>query len=124
MFDPRPEIRTASRSGCERSLLDEDTTPAFADFADHLRGLASRLQQTDGRFGLGRRYDGDHADTAVEGAIHLRLLDTPLPLEPVERRIPVPAASAERDLQTFGQYARYVVCEPAAGDVREPVNRY
>src|SRR6185437_12626699 len=125
MFEPRPEMRIARRSGGRAdSLLDDDTAPALADLADQLRRLPARLQETDGCIGLSGRHDGDHADAAVESTIHLRRLDAPLPLQPLEGRILLPASSLEHHFQTVLQHARNVVGQSASGDVGETANRH
>ena len=74
MLEPRPEIRMASRSGRAGGAhsLDDDAAGRRARTSPmSLRCLAVRVEERDGRRRLRGRHDDDHADAAVEGAVHL-----------------------------------------------------
>ena len=64
----------------------------------------------------------DHADAAVEHAMHLRIGDVALLLQPVEDRRARPARAFEPRLHVTGQHARHVFDEAAAGDVRHALD--
>src|SRR3981081_914067 len=81
MFDPRPEIRIATRrfmaspcrmaSPCEIEMTVIND-PMFAGSRDHFTqkcdALAALGENIGDRFDCFRLHDGDHADAAVEGA--------------------------------------------------------
>src|SRR5439155_12371126 len=124
MFDPRPEIRMATRrfmaSPCQIEMTVIDHA-MFAFGGDHLaqqRHALAALGKNSGdlfdRIGLD---DGDHADTAVEGAQQFELGDAPLRRQPFEDRQHRQARQVDPDTEMLGQHARNVVGESAAGDV-------
>jgi hypothetical protein len=51
-----------------------DTFISSADFAEHSRGFAQFTQASHDGFGIGRGDVHRHADTAVEGAVHLSVV--------------------------------------------------
>src|SRR5262245_48690089 len=106
MLEPRPEMRMASFStepacardrcvGSPRSLVNHHAGSALAHFAEERRGLAACGQQPNALVRTIRRNDGNHADAAVEGAVHLRAIDTRSLLQPVEHRVAMPRAALE-----------------------------
>ena len=67
--------------------------------------------------------DGRHADAAVEGAEQLAVLDPPRLPRPADDRGDRPAPPVEAGAQPGGQDPGEVDDEPAAGDVREALDR-
>src|SRR5512139_606621 len=122
MLLPAPEIRIARRMGSGVSV-NHDARAARADVADERGALAGAVQQLHRLIGPVGCHHGDHADAAVEGAMHLGRLDVAGGGKPVEQRIAMPGTALEPSLQPLGQHARDVVGESAASDVREGVHR-
>src|SRR6202161_2205757 len=93
MFDPRPEIRMATRRFIASPRQIEMTV---IDHAMLALGLDHLAQQHDVLSGFGqivgplcngvRSYDRNHADAAVEGAQQLKFSDAPLLRQPFEDR--------------------------------------
>ena len=74
--------------------------------------------------GLVGRDDDDHADAAVEGAQPARRRSIAADFRhPAEHRKQRPCAGVERHAQPFGQHARDVVGQAAAGDVGKRLDR-
>src|SRR5690606_28723331 len=65
----------------------------------------------------------DHADAAVEDAVHFVLVDVALLLQPVEHSRALPAGDIDDGLAAFGQYARDIVQQAAASDVSHGLDR-
>src|SRR6266436_2667417 len=86
MFDPRPEIRIATRRFMTSPRQIEMTVVNHAMFTrsrDHLaqqcHALAALGQDVGDLFDGVRLHDGDHADAAVEGAQQFEFGDAALP---------------------------------------------
>ncbi len=58
-------------------------------------------------------------DSAIEHAIHFRVRDLSLLLQPLEYRLAAPGTALENHFQSIRQHARNVVNQAAAGDVRQ-----
>src|ERR1700733_256181 len=117
----RSAITTTGRAAAAawRSCADEHAAPAGAHLADDLRALAARPEELHRRLRALTRDDHRHTDAAVEGAVHLGIVDARGTLQPAEQRILGPAAPLEHGLEARGQHPRDVVGETAAGGVRE-----
>src|SRR3982074_695324 len=102
-----------------RSFVDEHPTPAGADFPDALRRFPARREEFHRGEGTLGWHDHDHAYATVESAVHLRRLDAPGTLQPIEHRIAVPAAALQHRFEPVGKYPRQVVAQTSAGDVRQ-----
>src|SRR6185295_2598537 len=130
MFDPRPEIRMATRrfmaSPCEIEMAVIDHAVfacggndlaqqrcGFAGAPDHVHHLVDRA-------GFG---DDDHADAAVEGAQQFQFCDAALFGQPFEYRQHRQARQIDAYAEMPRQHARDVVGKTAAGDVRQPLDR-
>src|SRR3569833_3723642 len=131
MFEPRPEIRTATRFFAiglqleiERAVIGDTLLAASADYAadgaDRLAGLGEGLAH---RRRILRRDDDDHADAAVEGAQHFLRRDVADLGQPAEHRRRVGLGQVYARAETLRQHARNVVGEAAAGDVGEALDR-
>jgi phosphoribosylformylglycinamidine cyclo-ligase len=70
-----------------------------------------------------RRNDHHHADAHVEHAQHLVPIHFAVLEEELEDGQHRPRSELDASVERFGQHTRHVVREPAAGDVRERVNR-
>jgi hypothetical protein len=66
----------------------------------------------------------NHADTAVEHAVHLGLGNVAALLQPVEQLRPWPHLFPEHRAHALRQHARHVADQPAAGDVRQSLYRH
>src|SRR4051794_12997557 len=130
MFDPRPEIRMATRrfivSPCQIEMAVIDHTV--------LAGRGNDLtQQHCGFAGLGEDIhdpvdgvgfdNGDHADAAVERAQQFEFGDAALLGEPFKHRQYRQARKVDADSEMFRQHARDVVRKTATGDVRQSLDR-
>src|SRR5258706_14232231 len=62
-------------------------TGTVDDLAGQPRRYLAGGQEGQGPVGVLRRYDHHHADTHVEGALHLGAVDAPLGLHQVEDRL-------------------------------------
>src|SRR5262245_7034466 len=116
MFEPRPEIRIATRlpaSGIDHVAVAAD------DLTDARVGLAQCIEVAGERLHILRRDDTDHADAHVERAVHLRFGDAAQLLHDGEHRQDGPGAPLDPGRCAFGKDAREVVGQPAPGDVGE-----
>src|ERR1035437_2252335 len=93
MFDPRPEIKIATRRFMASPCQIEMTVINHAIFTrsgDHLaqqhNALASLSENVGDLFDCVCFHDGDHADTAVEGAQQFEFGDAALLGQPLEDR--------------------------------------
>src|SRR5882762_7166524 len=113
MFDPRPEIRIATRrfmaSPCQVEMAVIDHA-VFACGRDHLaqqRHALTAIRENPGdffdRIGL---HDGDHADAAVEGAQQFELGDAALLRQPFEHGQYRQPRQIDADAEMLGQHAR------------------
>ncbi len=84
--------------------------------------LAFGLEQGQRFFKLICRQGDDHADAAVEGAIHLVTGNVAGLLQPAEHRRPLPALLVDHRLGVGRQDARDVFPEAATGDVGQSVD--
>src|SRR3984957_4656178 len=130
MFDPRPEIRMATRSFMALTCKIEMTVIDHAVFAggrDHLAQqrdtLAAFGEHVADRFDRVGLHDGDHADAAVEGAQQFEFGDAALLRQPFEHRQHRQPRQVDADAEMLRQHARDIVGEAAAGDVGKPLYR-
>src|SRR5258708_18819272 len=130
MLDPRPEIRMAVRRfmpsprQIEMAVIDHAIFGGARDhFAEPHDGLAGRGENLGDVAGRIRLDDGDHADTAVEGAQQFKFRHAALLGQPFEHRQHRQSREIDADAEMPGQHARNVVGEAAAGDVGEPLHR-
>src|ERR1700722_12545541 len=106
-------------------LADNDHAAITApDLAQQKRVLAVLGQYAHGLIGTLGLDDGDHADAAIERAMHLPLLNRTSASQPFEHRLPGPRTSLEYHLESGAQRARNVLAQAAAGDVRERAHRH
>ena len=68
-----------------------DSAPANYIYCPHCGGALETRQVGDRPVGIRRRHDQNHADTAVEHPMHLRIDNLPVLAQPVVRRILVPS---------------------------------
>src|SRR6266536_2566423 len=130
MFDPRPEIRMATRRfmvsprQIEMAVIDHATL-AFRvdDFAEQRHRLAARREDLAHRIDRVCLHDGDHADAAIEGAQQLELGDAALLGQPFEHRQHRQPRQVDADAEMLRQHPRNVVGKAAAGDMGEPLHR-
>src|SRR5882757_50016 len=130
MFDPRPEIRMATRrfmvSPCqiEMTIIDHAMFALGGNhFAQKRHGLAALRQNVGNLFNRIRPDDGDHADAAFEGAQQFEFGDDDLSGQPFEHRQHRLPLKIDSDPEMLRQNARNVVGETAAGDMGEPLDR-
>src|SRR5690606_31512141 len=95
----------------------------FGDLADDPWLLASVTQNLQGVVDLVLGHADDHADTAVQHAVHLVLVDVAFFLQPVEHRRALPAGHVDDRLGVVRQYAWDVVQQAATGDVSHGLDR-
>src|SRR6266851_6533839 len=130
IFDPRPEIRIATRrfmaSPCEIEMTVIDHA-MFTRGRDHLaqqRNALSALRENLGDLFDGiRLHDGDHADAAIEGTQQFEFGDAPLLCQPLEDRKHRNTREIDPDAEMLWQRARNIVGETAAGDVGKALDR-
>jgi hypothetical protein len=108
------------RSGLHRSGDVDESIAGPHDFTDDRRRLPMSAEACECRFGSIPGDDDDHADTAIEAAMHFSFGDASV-FEPVEDRRSMPAIAIERDAESLREHARDVLGEPAARDVRQPL---
>src|SRR6266436_991498 len=130
MFDPRPEIRIATRRFMASPCQIEMTVIDYAMFTrgrDHLaqkHNALAALRESVGDLLDGiRLHDGDHADAAIEGAQQFEFGDAPLLCQPFEDRQHRKPCKINPDAEMLRQYARNIVGEAAAGDVGKTPDR-
>ena len=90
--------------GTGRGILDAADDPGF---------FARFTQHVEGDVGLFRGHADDHADAAVEHAVHLVFVDVALFLQPVEDAWAGPAGHVDYRLGAVWQYPRDVVEQAA-----------
>src|SRR5438445_2593906 len=89
-LDPRPEIRTEMRRKAAMGsvrLLDRGArlaVCAWFDATDRVNRLARLLETTPAILRRAGAHDHDHADAAIEYAVHLHLGDAAVHLQPLE----------------------------------------
>src|SRR6476661_203985 len=92
MFEPRPEMRTATRlrsgimRGAPAGSADRASAIAGYDLADLEDLLAGTFKTGCHRFSLRRRDDQGHANPAIERACHLIVGEIPAFLKHLEDR--------------------------------------
>src|SRR6267142_2704068 len=130
MFDPRPEIRMATRRFMASPCQIEMTVIDHAMFAlggDHLaqqrHALAALGENRGDFFDFLGPDDSDHADAAVEGAQQFEFGDTALLRQPLEHRQHRQACQIDPDAEVLWQHARNIIGETAAGDVGKALDR-
>ena len=87
--------------------------------ADAVDGFAGGFERGGDVGGVGFADDGDHADAAVEGAGKLGGLDRAAGLEEGEQAREGPGVGVDDGVAAFGQDARDILEQPAAGDMGE-----
>src|SRR5258708_2078238 len=130
MFDPRPEIRIATRrfmaSPCQvkMTVIDHAVLVLGRDHLaqqhDALAALTENLGNLSDRIRLD---DRDHADAAVERAQQFQFGDAALLRQPFEHRQHRQARQVDADAEMLRQHARNIIRKTAAGDVGEPLDR-
>src|SRR6476661_1896593 len=130
MLDPRPEIRIATRrfmvSPCqiEMAVIDDAMFAGRRDhFAQNSDALAALGENVGNLFNCLGLHDGDHADSAVEGAQQFEFGDAPLLRQPFEDRQHRKARQIDPDTQMLRQDAGNVIGETAAGNMRGTLHR-
>src|ERR1700694_3629093 len=130
IFDPRPEIRIATRRFMASPRQIEMTVINHAMFAlgvDHLaqkrNALAALSENVGDLFDCVWLHDGDHADAAIEGAQQFEFGDAPLLCQPFKDRQHRKAREIDSDAEMLWQHPRNIIGEPAAGDVGKPLDR-
>src|SRR5882672_6331189 len=123
MFDPRPEIRIATRrfmsSPCRIDLTMRDRDDRYKP-----RDVLAALREDVGDLFDGiRLHDRDHADAAVEGAQQFEFGDAPLLCQPLENRQHRHTRKVDPDAEMLGQHARNIIGETAAGDMGKTLDR-
>src|SRR5947199_2426964 len=125
-FEPRPEIRTVMRESAIRPVSDDHrmrrTRSTLDDGTDRLRALTGRVENAECAIRVVSRNDDDHADSAIEHAMHLGVLHVAFALQPIENRRPRPARALDACLDVVRQNARDVLDEATAGDVRDALD--
>src|ERR1700722_2696723 len=130
MFDPRPEIRiatrrfTASPRQIEMAVIDHAMLASGRDhLAEQRHVLAGFSENFADRFDGVRLHDGDHADPAVERAQQFEFGDVPLPGQPFEDGQHRQTRKIDADAKVLWQHAGNIIGETTAGDVRKPFDR-
>src|SRR3990170_4869804 len=136
MFDPRPEIRIATRrfmaspseivSRCQIEMTVIDHAMFIGGryhFAQQRNGLAALVEYFGDLLDGVWFHDGDHADAAVEGAQQFEFGDAPLLRQPLEDRQHRQPGEIDADAEVLWQHARNIVGETAAGDVSKTLDR-
>src|ERR1700689_3632552 len=99
---PRPARAAPTRRSPPRALhscFDNHAVLAVPDGTDDHGMLAGLLQHPHRLGGIVTGHQHDHADTAVESAMHLAVVDRAGACEPVEDRLLRPAATLQYHLQ-------------------------
>src|SRR5262249_31909517 len=130
MFDPRPEMRMATRRfmrsprQIQLAAVDHAAFPPcqddLAEPGDALPVRGKYLGYLPNGVSL---HDRDHADTAIEGAEHFRAGHTALLRQPLEHRQDCEPWQIDCDTKMPRQDARDVVGKAAARDMRQPLYR-
>src|SRR5687768_10200253 len=132
MFEPRPEISTATLlrsammgggpvfAGAPSAVRAADGAAGLArlDAADTVRGFACRTELFDHLRGIGVADDGNHADAAVEGPRQLRRFDRAAGLEESEQRRKRPIVSIYDSVAALRQNPRNILEKTATRDMR------
>ena len=85
------------------------------DLADDPWLLTGFTQYVQRGFNVSLSYADDHANAAVQHAVHFVLVHVAFFLQPVEDRRALPAGNVNHRLCTFWQHARDVVEQAATG---------
>src|SRR4051812_49723247 len=85
--------------------------------ADAKGALAADLKGVDDSFGVFRRDDRDHADTAIEGAQHLVRIETALAGQPGKQGWQGPGREIDLAVEIVGKNPRQIFGEATAGNV-------
>src|ERR1700722_2628065 len=130
MFDPRPEIRMATRrfmvSPCkvEVTIINHAVLGLgrdhFAEQRNALAALGENVSHLIDRVGF---HDGDHADATVEGTQQFEFGYTPLLRQPFEHRQNRKSREINADAEMLGQHTWNIIRETTAGDVRQTLDR-
>src|SRR5437764_10612159 len=91
-LEPRPETRTlmrASGMACRRGAPSGDDGARRAgrtrhEVTDRLGVLAGCAQERERALGVARGNGNDESDAAVEDAVHFRIVDVAVRLQPIE----------------------------------------
>src|SRR5450759_2303767 len=130
MFDPRPEIRIATRRfmasprEIEMAVIDHAMLTRSRDhLAQQRNALGAFLEDVGDLFDRVRFHDGDHANAAVEGAQQFKFGNAALLRQPLEHRQHRQARKVDSDAEMLRQHTRDIIGEPAAGDVGNALDR-
>src|SRR5437867_3321211 len=123
MFEPRPEISTAtllhSAMVADRPVFA--SAPGFGaahhgaalvagvDTTDAIDGLAGGLEPLNDVGGIFRSNDRDHADAAIEGARQLARFDRAASLKEGEQAGQRPTVGVDHGVRAFGQDPRDIL---------------
>src|SRR5579862_760528 len=132
MFDPRPEISTATRfliiaspRKIEAAAIDgSHAVLRRNDLAELHDGLAVRCKTFGGGLGADGIEHRNHADPAVESAQHFGLADRAARREPLEYWKHRHAREVYRDGKVIRQHAWDIFSKSAACDVSERLDRF
>src|SRR5260370_8081157 len=120
MFDPRPEIRMATRRFIASPAQIKMAVVNHAVLAvgrDHLaqqgHALAALGENLGDLFDRIRPDDRDHADAAVEGAQQFDFGDTALLRQPLEHRQHRQALNADADPELLSPHAPHTAADTA-----------
>src|SRR6267143_5539746 len=89
------------------------------DHADLVDRLAGRAQQLGGTLSVRGSGDENHADAAIEHALHLVLCDVAFALQPPKDFGPRPGRFPDNRFGLFRKDAGHIADQPAAGDVSQ-----
>src|SRR5215468_9694689 len=118
MLLPRPEIRMTMRFiALSKDARLRLAARAGADASDSIRGLATRVEQSNRALSIGVGDHCGHADAAVEHAKHLLIGYAARILQPGKERRPRPGSAVDLRHGVLGKDARDIFQQPAAGDV-------
>src|ERR1700677_3686579 len=130
MFDPRPEIRMATRRfiasprQIEMTVIDHAMVALGLDHLAQQHHVLSGFGQNVGDLGNGvRSYDRNHADAAVKGAQQFKFSDAPLLRQPLEHRQHRKARKIDPDTEMLWQHAWNVIGKATTGDVGQTLDR-
>src|ERR1700694_6360155 len=122
MFDPRPEIRIATRrftaSPCqiEMAIIDHAMLASGRDhLAEQRHALTGFRENFADRFDGVRFHDSDHADPAGERAQQFEFGDVPLPGQPFEDGQHRQTRKIDADAKVLWQHARNIIGETTGG---------
>src|SRR6185312_12016397 len=121
---PRPESRMPSFLGAAMRSGVEDLAVAFHDAANQVSFFPGLLNHRLYAFELLRRNRQHHTDAHVERAHHVVLRHVADLLHVAEDGKNGPGAHLDDGGRSFRQYARQIVRDAAARDVRHGVNQF